>query len=123
LSLLDVSRDKATAPDGSLYNETAEGHLDKTRIWWIQAEYAVSLMNAWEMTGKEEYKTGLLNIWKYIEETQKNKSDGEWFWGIDDNGLPLNKEKGGMWKTPYHNGRACMELIHRIEKVMESKNV
>ncbi|MBN2656148.1 MAG: AGE family epimerase/isomerase [Spirochaetales bacterium] len=122
LRLLDVSSVKATAPDGSLYNEKHDGHLDKTRIWWVQAEYAVSLMNGWEMTGNEEYLIKLEKLWNYIETQQTDRVKGEWFWGIKDDGSVLDREKGGMWKTPYHNGRASMELIHRIEK-QEKRNV
>jgi len=116
LKLLDVSSSKATAPDGSLYNEQQEGHLDKVRIWWVQAEYAVSLMNGYEMTGKDEYREKLKKLWDYIIDNQSDKTNGEWFWGINDDGSILNREKGGMWKTLYHNGRACIELIHRIDK-------
>lgn len=122
LRLLEISSAEATAPDGSLYNEKHNGHLDKTRIWWVQAEYAVSLMNGWEMTGNNEYLTKLQNLWMYIENFQTDKTNGEWFWGINDDGTVLNREKGGMWKTPYHNGRACMELIHRMDK-LENSNV
>lgn len=123
LMMLQTSSKKATAPDGSLYNESKNGHLDKVRIWWVQAEYAVSLMNGWMMTGKEEYKEKLFKLWDYIEEKQKDKTYGEWFWGIEDNGSVQEQDKGGMWKTPYHNGRACIELIHRINKIKESTNV
>jgi mannobiose 2-epimerase len=123
LTMLDVSSDKATAPDGSLYNEKKGEHLDTVRIWWVQAEYAVSLMNGWMMTGKEKYKEKLSAIWNYIKENQIDNENGEWFWGILDNGTMVNREKGGMWKTPYHNGRACMELIQRINKITDGRNV
>ena len=31
-------------------------------------------------------------------------------------GKPMEKEdKVGIWKCPYHNGRACLEIIKRIQ--------
>jgi len=32
----------------------------------------------------------------------------------------MKEDKVGIWKCPYHNGRACMELIRRINKTMEN---
>lgn len=123
LRLFRVSSEKAEAPDGSLWNEKHDGHRDKTRIWWIQAEYAVSLMNAWEMTGETPLKEKLFTLWNYIETTQRDNRNGEWYWGILESGEILQREKGGMWKTPYHNGRACLELIRRIDKIKGETDV
>ena len=31
----------------------------------------------------------------------------------------MDEDKVGMWKGPYHNSRACMELITRIKNGKE----
>jgi hypothetical protein len=41
--------------------------------------------------------------------------DGEWFWGLNsDYTIMQHQDKAGFWKCPYHNGRACIEIIKRI---------
>jgi mannobiose 2-epimerase len=37
----------------------------------------------------------------------------EWYWQVDENGKPAQREIVEPWKCPYHNGRMCMELIYR----------
>ena len=57
-----------------------------------------------------------LGSWEFIKKYIIDQKLGEWYWSVDAKGLPqTGKEKAGFWKCPYHNGRACMELIHRIE--------
>jgi len=47
-----------------------------------------------------------------------DKENGEWFWRVDANNQPITTEdKAGFWKCPYHNGRALMELIVRIDNL------
>ena len=47
-----------------------------------------------------------------------DKQNGEWYWGInEDYTIMQHQDKAGFWKCPYHNSRACIELIGRIEKV------
>ena len=43
------------------------------------------------------------------------KVNGEWFYEVSKTGEPNpNRYKISEWKGPYHNGRACMETLRRI---------
>ncbi|HHX60942.1 MAG TPA: N-acyl-D-glucosamine 2-epimerase [Epulopiscium sp.] len=101
---------------GAVMNEMLEdGSLDVDRIWWVQAEAVVGFMNAYEMTGKSHFLEAAYNTWNFIKEYVVDKKDGEWFWSVDKTGEPNNKYlKVDPWKCPYHNSRACFEVIERM---------
>ena len=87
---------------------------DRTRVWRNQAEAMNGFYNAWEMTGDKEYEEACEREWNWILNHQIDKEHGEWWSALDVNGNPILKEdKGGNWKTSYHNGRTCMELLRR----------
>lgn len=93
------------------------GKYDKDRHWWVQIEAVEGLANAFDMTGKEEYRKLALQQWTYIRENLIDRIHGEWFWRIDEDGFPVDSEaKMGMWKCPYHNGRGLMHMIKEFEK-------
>ncbi len=99
---------------GALENETHEGRRDRTRIWWCQAEALVGFYNAWEMTGELPFLEAAHAAWRWIDRFQADRIGGDWFWAVDPDGNPdLTEPKGGNWKTPYHNARACMEIMRR----------
>ena len=58
----------------------------------------------------------VLKNWEFIGNHIIDKEKGEWFWGIHADGSKIQKDKAGPWKCCYHNGRACLELINRINK-------
>lgn len=101
--------------NGSLMNECAEGEDDPTRIWWVQAESMVGIVNLWQKTG-EPCLVNLFNQqWRYIQNTMVDPRDGsEWYWCVDANGAPEHRPIVEPWKCPYHNGRMCMEMIARL---------
>jgi mannobiose 2-epimerase len=106
--------------DGGLFyeNEVAQNHLNKEKHWWPQAEAMVGFFNAWEI-GKDEVNLDRsLQAWEFVKNNLLDKKNGEWLWGIGEDGKPLEMPKAGFWKCPYHNGRACMELIKRIDKIL-----
>ena len=92
----------------SLANESENGHVDHTRVWWVQAEAMVGFCNA-------GYNDAVLSIWEYVKAFMIDKRDGaEWFWDVSHEGVPVSKKPiVEPWKCPYHNGRMCLELIRR----------
>ncbi|AHC15546.1 AGE family epimerase/isomerase [Salinispira pacifica] len=97
-----------------MINETHEGTEDSSRIWWVQAEAAAGLGEAWRMHKERSTLEQLWRIINFIEHVQTSAL-GEWHWRTDEYNQPdTSRDMAGMWKTPYHNVRAMLEVLHRI---------
>lgn len=93
-----------------------QNHYNNEKHWWVQAEALVGFFNAWELTQNQGYLDVFLNIWNYIQEFIIDQKNGEWFWGRNHDGsIMLGEDKAGLWKCPYHNSRACIELLKRLD--------
>ena len=116
--IADVSEEGLDKDGGLWYEYDANrNHLIKEKHWWPQAEAMIGFFNAWQITKKENYLEKSLNSWKFVQQHIVDTKNGEWFWGVDENYEPMDEDKVGLWKCPYHNGRACLELIRRISKI------
>ncbi|MGF7030915.1 mannobiose 2-epimerase [Paenibacillus mucilaginosus] len=105
--------------DGGLWNEAdSKGNLlDPDKDWWPQAESVVGFYNAYQLTGEEKYLNAALASWKFIENHIVDREHGEWYWGVTRDRKPLTAQsKVSAWKCPYHNGRACFEIIERLHQ-------
>jgi len=103
--------------DGGLWYEKDEtaNHLINEKHWWPQSEAMVGFYNAYQITGESYFLEKSLGSWRFIQKHIIDHKNGEWFWGVkEDYSLMEGEDKVGIWKCPYHNGRACMELIRRI---------
>jgi mannobiose 2-epimerase len=109
--------------DGGLYfdfNKT-ERLLNKEKRYWSQAEAMVGFFTAWQMTGDETYLEKSIRSWHFIQKHILHKERGEWIWGVtEDHKMIPGQDKAGMYKSPYHNSRACLEIIQRIENVLSN---
>jgi mannobiose 2-epimerase len=105
--------------DGGLWYEYDIGSNDliKEKHWWPQAESMIGFFNAWQITANEAYLEKSLNSWKFVQQHILDVKNGEWFWGINEKYEVMDEDKVGLWKCPYHNSRACIELIHRIRRI------
>ena len=118
INLVDVTLRKGLDTDGSLFNELHEAKYDKDKHWWPQAEAMVGLMDAYKIEPRETYLTGIYKLWHFIKTHLMDKVNGEWFWRVDANGkINPTDDKVGFWKCPYHNTRALMEVIRRINSL------
>ena len=103
--------------DGSLnyeYEPTTQ-HLIGERHWWVQSEAVVGFYNAYQLSRERHFYDKALAVWNYTVKNIIDHENGEWFWGRNDDGsLMEGYGKGGFWKCPYHNSRACMEMLSRL---------
>src|SRR6185295_9092333 len=102
------------ADGGWIYERRADGTIDEHRVWWVQAEAVVGLVDAALRTGDAELMTRAERCWDFIERAIMDREGGEWFWRVDAAGHPDRAmPKVSAWKEPYHQARACLELIGR----------
>ncbi len=119
IKMADVTAKEGFSTNGGMYYEKAEGHIQEQFDWWPQAESVVGFFNAWQITNQEKYLERAVISWRFIQKYIIDKKNGEWFWGLNNQLKPLPGDKVNGWKAPYHNGRMCMEMIHRIERIQQ----
>jgi len=123
LKILAVEMAQATVggvdADGGLWYETdpLKNHTIEEKHWWVQAEAMVGFYNAWQISGEVYFLELSKNVWEFTKNHIIDYHNGEWHWGIQKNGdIMPDEDKVGLWKCPYHNSRACIELIKRINR-------
>jgi len=104
-----------------VYNETEiDGPIDTTSIWWVQAEALVGFLNSYHMSGEVAHFEAAVTIWDFIKKHHIDREYGEWRWSaLVDGTAKIRPYKCGMWKAPYHNGRAMiasLDLLNAIQK-------
>ncbi|RYY57932.1 MAG: N-acyl-D-glucosamine 2-epimerase [Chitinophagaceae bacterium] len=103
--------------DGGLWYESGDAgqKLVTEKHWWPQAEALVGFVNAWQISNDVAWLEKAMHTWEFIKNHIIDLRSGEWVWGVDQDYQVLSSEdKVGVWKCPYHNARACIEIINRL---------
>lgn len=120
---------KLAYSDGVLFNERFGNEIDKTRVWWVQAEGVLGFLNAAASAhdfGDDEasarFASDAVSLYQTIEAQQIDRRHGsEWFAELEPDGTPRpGCDIAGPWKCPYHNGRMCLEVMHRVDILCSS---
>lgn len=102
---------------GLLYEREPDGHFDTDKHWWPQAEAVVGFLNAYELSGQKHFFAAAETSWNFIDKYIVDHQNGEWFWKVSCEGMPdATQDKVGPWKCPYHNSRACFEVMERVDR-------
>ena len=124
LKMAQATLEKAVDSNGSLFYEgNPRAVTDFNKEWWPQAEAMVGFLNAYQLSREPRYLDASLNAWKFIQNTVIDHQHGEWFRTITKEGNPLIVEKVGPRESPYHNGRACMEVMQRTDQLLLENRV
>ncbi|AOS45023.1 Cellobiose 2-epimerase [Lacunisphaera limnophila] len=113
--------------DGGVYNEgDPHGPTNTNKEWWEQAEAAVGFLNAYQISGDARFYAQARRSWTFIQERMVDREHGDWHNTLRRDGTPILEittrlgqripsAKLSVWKCPYHNSRACLQLIERLE--------
>lgn len=118
LKLATSAMEEGQDVDGGLFQSGGPGgFLGTNKEWWVQAEAVVGFLNAYQLSGDLRYARAARRSWTFIQQHQIDRKHGEWFRLLRRDGKPIpGLQKLFFWKCPYHNGRACMELMERLSK-------
>lgn len=97
--------------DGGLWyeNQVHQKH------WWPQAEAMVGFLHIYKLTGEKKWLDRSTQSWNFVKTYLKAPNNKEWYWGVEADHTPMkNQDKAGFWKCPYHNTRACLQILSLI---------
>ena len=98
--------------------------VDSTKNWWAQAEGLNTLLLMGDLVPSERarYHDRFLQMWGTIQGFLVDHEHGGWYWGTIDRQPELRTAtKGGIWKGPYHNARALMNVARRLRSESASE--
>lgn len=108
---------------GLVFEAEPDGITNPDRHWWPQAEAVVGFLNAYQISGDEDFLRAAKSSWSFIEQHLADRRHGEWRRCVSPNGTPCDgRDKVGPWKGPYHGVRACLEGVHRIGRLLDEAN-
>jgi mannobiose 2-epimerase len=121
--LASVFRKEGLDENGGVFNSlNQETHtIDHEKHHWPQAEAMVGLFDTYERTGDDIFLRDCFRVYQFIDQFIIDNKHGEWHLRVEKNGHVIPDDKIGYWKCPYHNSRACLELIKRIDRLNSEK--
>ena len=101
------------------YGTTFGPATKREKIWWTQAEGLNALLLMDREFGKitPKYADAFAKQWRFISKYQVDSTNGGWYTSVSESGKPDGgQRKSDMWKDPYHQGRALMNILEMLRK-------
>ncbi len=107
---------------GILNEKEINKPLDKDKDWWPQAEGIVGFLNAYQLTRNIEFTEASINLWNFIKKNMIDETFGEWHEKVSSSGDVYQLDKVREWKCPYHNTRAALQVVERVNYMLENNS-
>jgi len=94
--------------------------INKSKNWWAQAEALNTLLIFSELypKDKQQYLQRFFKEWQYVQTYLIDHEHGDWYQeGLDNEPQQKTALKAQIWKGTYHNFRALMNCINRIDEM------
>jgi len=105
---------------GGLYRDGLRdgGPVVLEKEFWQQAEALVGFLDGCLRFGEPRFLDAVECIWRFAWEHMIVQDLGEWRTLLERTGLPIDASIGNPWKVCYHTGRAMLECIARLERLL-----
>lgn len=90
----------------------------RDKEWWQNCESLVGFLDAYETLGDERYLNAFLKTWGFANRHFINHAVGEWRQLLTRDGEVITGNMGNPWKAIYHSGRAMLECVQRLERIL-----
>ena len=75
----------------------------------------VGYLFVWRISGDQHWWQRSVGVWNFVKKYIRHPHGTEWYWGLNADHMPMaGEDKAGFWKCPYHNSRACLEIMNLL---------
>lgn len=90
---------------------------DLKKIWWVQAEALVGMLELFALTGKSEYYQTFEQTLDFCEKYVVAREGGWWATRAANGDPTEDKQRSGPWQGAYHAGRSLLYSAQLLETV------
>jgi mannobiose 2-epimerase len=109
---------------GGFYQDGTTFGKPESRLkeWWVQMEGLNSLLLMHEKYGRQTdvYFKAFQKQWQFIKAYQIDAQFHGVYEMVGPDGIPVNPNKGRIWKAAYHDGRALLNVSERLRKLAQA---
>ncbi|MFQ3586727.1 MAG: AGE family epimerase/isomerase [Fimbriimonadaceae bacterium] len=87
------------------------------KLWWPHTEALVATLFAYELTGDPKWAEWYERIHAYTWSHFPDRRYGEWYGYLHRDGTVSHRQKGNLWKGPYHVSRMLLLCWRRAERM------
>ncbi len=88
---------------------------DRKKIWWVESEALVSLLDMFRLTGDQTYYDLFTKTLDFVERHQVAKEGSWWATRAADGSPTTDRQRTGPWQAGYHAGRSMILCIKQLE--------
>lgn len=91
---------------------------DREKEFWQQAEMLIGMLDAYRYLKDEKYWNAYVNIHRFVFDKMINHKLGEWWPLMTRQGEPIWRHMSHSWKINYHDVRAMVQSVVRLNKLL-----
>jgi mannose/cellobiose epimerase-like protein (N-acyl-D-glucosamine 2-epimerase family) len=92
---------------------------DREKEFWQQAEMLIGMLDAYRYLKDEKYWNAYVNVHRFVFDKMINHELGEWWPLMTRQGVPIWKHMSHSWKINYHDVRAMVQSVVRLDKLLK----